>query len=167
MYALLDHSEGCHFWSSSRTQDLWRTLRDLSRYKFGIMFYVYVLISGADGQLYTGSTTDLKRRLSEHNTGKVRSTFKRRPLNLLYYEACLDESDARRREKYLKTGMGKRYLKQRLRNSLPKFVTGWNFCPLCLLVFLFCLVVLWSPYYLWGGWQTVPAVRRWRCLRWW
>ena len=88
------------------------------------MFYVYVLISDADGQLYTGSTTDLKRRLSEHNAGRVRSTAKRRPLNLLYYEACLHESDARRREKYLKTGMGKRYLKKRLRDSLSEFVTG-------------------------------------------
>jgi putative endonuclease len=87
------------------------------------MFYVYVLISDTDGQLYTGSTTDLKRRLLEHDAGKVRSTTKRRPLSLLYYEACLNESNARRREKYLKTGMGKRYLKQRLRDSLSEFVT--------------------------------------------
>ncbi|WP_394707974.1 GIY-YIG nuclease family protein [uncultured Desulfosarcina sp.] len=69
------------------------------------MYYVYVLHSAKDGHFYTGSTNDLKRRLVEHNDGRVGSTEKRRPLRLIYYEACLNETDARAREKYLKYGM--------------------------------------------------------------
>jgi putative endonuclease len=79
------------------------------------MVYVYLLISEKDGNFYTGSTRDLKRRLKEHNNGQVVSTGKRLPLRLIYYEACINEKDARAREKYLKSGMGKRYLKNRLK----------------------------------------------------
>jgi len=80
------------------------------------MVYVYVLRSAFDGQLYTGCTCDLRNRLSLHNTDKVPSTKGRRPLELIYYEACLNEQDAFRREKYLKTTYGKRYIKSRCRN---------------------------------------------------
>ncbi len=80
------------------------------------MFYVYVLISDKDGLFYTGSTNDLKRRLSEHSDGKVESTKKRRPLRPIYYEASINEADARAREKYLKSGMGKRYINNRLKH---------------------------------------------------
>ena len=82
------------------------------------MHYVYILISKKDGKFYTGSTSDLKRRLNEHNAGKVESTKRRKPLLLVYYEACLDEKDARQREKYLKSGMGKKYIRNRLKNYL-------------------------------------------------
>ena len=82
------------------------------------MYYVYLLLSENDGNFYTGSTNDLKRRLEEHNNGKVESTFKRRPLTLIYYEACINENDARMRERYLKSGMGKKYLRNRLKNYL-------------------------------------------------
>ena len=82
------------------------------------MYYVYVLHSDNDGNFYTGSTNDLKRRLAEHNDCRVASTVKRTPLRLIYYEACLNESDARAREKYLKTDMGKRYIKNRLKSYL-------------------------------------------------
>jgi putative endonuclease len=82
------------------------------------MYYVYILHSDRDGMLYTGSTNDLKRRLSEHNDGRVGSTVKRRQLRLIYYEACINETDARAREKYLKSGMGKRYIKNRLKHHL-------------------------------------------------
>jgi len=82
------------------------------------MEYVYVLLSKADGQLYTGLTSDLRRRLAEHNSGEVASTKHRIPLNLVYYEACLSRTDAAAREKYLKTGMGKRYLKNRLKDPV-------------------------------------------------
>ena len=82
------------------------------------MYYVYILYSEKDGQFYTGSTNDLKRRMSEHNDGRVISTENRRPLQLVYYEACLNEVDARAREKYLKSGMGKRYIKNRLKHYL-------------------------------------------------
>jgi putative endonuclease len=90
----------------------------LSRYKFEPMFYVYVLLSEKDGQFYTGSTNDLERRFEEHNAGKVKSTAFRRPFKLIYYEFSLVEEDARRRERYLKSGMGKKYLKNRLRSYL-------------------------------------------------
>jgi len=79
------------------------------------MHYVYVLKSIKDGKLYTGCTEDLRKRFREHNDGKVASTKARAPFDLIYYEASLDRTDAFAREKYLKTGMGKRYLKNRLK----------------------------------------------------
>ena len=84
------------------------------------MYYVYILLSEFDRKFYTGSSPDLKRRSRQHCDGKVPSTRSRRPLTLIYYEACLEKSDAIRREKYLKTGMGKRYLRNRLRAHLEK-----------------------------------------------
>ena len=82
------------------------------------MHYVYVLISGADNQFYVGFTNDLKTRLDSHTKGNVESTRNRRPLKLVYYEACLNRDDALRRERYLKTTWGKRYLRNRIRNYL-------------------------------------------------
>ncbi len=79
------------------------------------MYYTYVLLSWKDGDWSTGTASDLKARLKEHEKGEVPSTRFRRPLQLIYYEACLDAADAYRREKYLKTGRGKRYLRQRLK----------------------------------------------------
>jgi len=71
-----------------------------------------------DFNFYTGSTKDLKLRFEEHKKGHVQSTKDRRPVKLIYYEACLDENDARKREKYLKTYHGKMYLKRRLKSYL-------------------------------------------------
>lgn len=79
------------------------------------MWYTYLLLSKKDDLWYTGCTKDLKERFTEHNSGKICSTAKRYPFVLLYYEACLNENDAFQREKYLKSGMGKRYLKNRLK----------------------------------------------------
>ena len=79
------------------------------------MHYVYVLKSTQDGKLYAGCTEDLRKRFREHNDGKVSSTKGRGPFELIYYEASFDRTDAFAREKYLKTGMGKRYLKNRLK----------------------------------------------------
>ncbi len=84
------------------------------------MHYVYVLKSTRDGKFYTGCTEDLRKRYREHNDGKVSSTKGRGPLELIYYEASLDRTDAFTREKYLKTGMGKRYLKNRLKRFLSR-----------------------------------------------
>ena len=70
------------------------------------MFYTYVLRSKKDNNIYIGFTGDLKKRLNEHNKGLVISTKSRTPLELIYYEACLDENKAIKREKYLKTGFG-------------------------------------------------------------
>ena len=82
------------------------------------MYYTYVLRSEKDSQLYTGSTDDLRKRLNDHNSGRVPSTKSRGPFKVIHYEASLNEQDARAREKYLKTGMGKRYVKNRLRRFL-------------------------------------------------
>jgi len=82
------------------------------------MYYVYVIKSNKDKQLYTGFTRDLQNRLREHNTGRVFSTKGRGPFELIYYEACSNEQDSLAREKYLKSGMGKRYLRNRLRRFL-------------------------------------------------
>lgn len=80
------------------------------------MFYVYVLRSKKDGRWYTGSTSDLRKRFKEHNEGRVPATKDRGPFELIYYEACLNREDTFAREKYLKTGMGKRYIKNRLKH---------------------------------------------------
>lgn len=82
------------------------------------MFYVYVLQSLKDNKFYVGYTNNLKKRKAEHDEGLVFSTKNRRPLNLVYYEACLKQQDATHREKYLKSSWGKRYLKQRMKNYL-------------------------------------------------
>jgi putative endonuclease len=82
------------------------------------MNYSYVLLSERDGRFYIGSSGDLRARLQKHSSGEVRSTAYRRPLRLIYYEGCLSIDDARRRERYLKTGRGGRYLKQRLASWL-------------------------------------------------
>lgn len=82
------------------------------------MFYTYLLKSKKDGSLYTGSTVDLRKRLKQHNSGQSGYTKKHMPYEIIYYEACLNEEDARSRELFLKSGMGKRYLKNRLRRSL-------------------------------------------------
>jgi putative endonuclease len=76
------------------------------------------LRSKKDGKLYTGCTGNLKNRLVEHTDGAVRSTRYRLPLELIYYEASRNKIDAMRRNKYLKTTYGKRYLKFRLKSDL-------------------------------------------------
>ena len=82
------------------------------------MYYTYVLYSKKDGNFYTGFTQDLKLRFDQHNKGRVESTRDRIPLELVYYEACLNRDDAIHREKYLKSFHGKAYLKKRLKSYL-------------------------------------------------
>lgn len=79
------------------------------------MFYTYVLRSKKDRKFYTGFTNNLKERYKLHKLGKVISTKHRGELELIYFESCLIEIDAIRREKYLKSGLGKRFLKSRLK----------------------------------------------------
>ena len=88
--------------------------------EIGIMQYVYILRSTKDGKWYTGCTEDLRKRFSDHNDGKVPSTKGRGPFELIYYEASLSAEDAFAREKYLKSRMGKRYLKNRLKRFLSR-----------------------------------------------
>jgi putative endonuclease len=80
------------------------------------MFYTYVLQSEKDGKFYTGYTKDLDLRFEQHQLGYVESTKNRRPFKLIYYEACLVQADALKREKYLKTHYGKMFLGNRLKS---------------------------------------------------
>lgn len=84
------------------------------------MFYTYVLHSKKDGKMYTGYTHNLRSRFELHQKGLVESTKERRPLTLIYYEACLNQQDATHREKYLKSYLGKMFL----RNQLKSYYTG-------------------------------------------
>ena len=84
------------------------------------MTYTYVLLCETDSRWYTGSTGDLRLRVRQHSEGRVWSTAKRRPVRLIYYEACLNRSDAFRRERFLKTGKGKRFLRNRLAGFLAR-----------------------------------------------
>lgn len=79
-------------------------------------YYIYVLRSLKDGKNYTGYTKNLKLRFEQHCAGNVESTKSRRPLILIYFEACLNQQDATHRERYLKTHYGKMYLKNRLKH---------------------------------------------------
>ena len=83
------------------------------------MHYVYILLLN-NGQLYTGLSGDLKRRIGEHISGKVKSTSKYLPSKLVHYEAYLVKKDAERREKYLKSTEGKYFLKQQLKELFIK-----------------------------------------------
>ncbi len=85
---------------------------------FDMYYYVYVLKSDKDGNNYVGYTNNLKERLAFHNEGKVQSTKNRLPFKLIYFEGCVNQQDATKREKYLKTAWGKRYIKSRLINYL-------------------------------------------------
>ncbi|MBI2464525.1 GIY-YIG nuclease family protein [Candidatus Shapirobacteria bacterium] len=83
------------------------------------MYYTYVLKSLKDGKLYTGYTSDLEKRFTQHCTGLVKSTCNRRPLKIIYYQAFISEQDARNEEKYLKSGSKPRNeLKLRIKESL-------------------------------------------------
>ncbi len=81
------------------------------------MRYVYIL-KCVDTELYIGTTNNLKQRLERHLGGRVKSTKKRLPAKLIYYEAFTNEKDAWNREKYLKTGWGRRHLVNMLEDTL-------------------------------------------------
>ena len=76
-------------------------------------WFVYALRSRKDGALYIGMTGDLERRLKEHNTGQNRSTRSREPFELIYSEGCGSRLEARRREKFWKSGKGREMLRAR------------------------------------------------------
>ncbi len=81
-------------------------------------YYTYVLFSAQDHKLYIGFTSDVFRRLAEHNAGLNTSTAPRRPLTLIYFEGHLRKEDALRREAYFKTTSGKRTLQIVLKQTL-------------------------------------------------
>jgi len=74
--------------------------------------------SQKDKKFYVGFTSDLQNRLKRHNDGLVESTKFRRPFKVVYYEACVNKDDAIRRERYLKSTYGKRYIRNRISNFL-------------------------------------------------
>lgn len=81
-------------------------------------YYTYVLKSLKDNKFYIGYTQNIKLRFEQHIKGLVQSTKDRRPLTLIYYEACMNQTDALHREKYLKTFYGKMFLHNRLKSYL-------------------------------------------------
>lgn len=91
----------------------------LNDFKF-VYYYIYVLQSDRDKNFYVGYTENLKSRFKEHCNGRVNSTKNRKPLKLIYSECCLDKKDATHRERYLKTYLGKQFL----RNRLKSYLTG-------------------------------------------
>jgi len=84
------------------------------------MFYPYILQSEKDKKMYSGFTKNLELRFEQHNKGLVESTRDRQPLKLIYYEACLNQEDATKRERYFKTCYGKLFLKKRLKSYFTR-----------------------------------------------
>ena len=89
------------------------------------MYYVYFLFL-KDETIYKGSTDNLKRRVGEHKRGKVRSTRNKRPFVVLGYEAYQCQSDAERRERFLKTTEGRRLFRQQYRDILSRLAEEWQ-----------------------------------------
>jgi putative endonuclease len=83
-------------------------------------YCTYVLFSEKDVMLYVGYSSNLERRLMQHNSGNVKSTSYRRPMKLIFCEFYLFEEDARKREMYFKTTAGKKAIKLMLRSTLHK-----------------------------------------------
>lgn len=75
------------------------------------MYYVYVIKSLVNGRHYTGSTNDLVRRIEEHNSGQTKYTRLTRPFELIYKEVYNTSLEAKRRERFLKSGKGREFLK--------------------------------------------------------
>lgn len=77
-------------------------------------YYIYAIKSKKDGRIYVGLTTNVESRVQQHNAGKTQSTKAYRPWELIYTEEAEDRLSARKREKYLKSGIGKEFLKSLL-----------------------------------------------------
>ena len=85
------------------------------------MFYVYLLECQQDKSWYIGYTSDLRRRINDHQNGcGCRTTSIKNNWKLIYYEAYIEKQDAIGREKFLKSGLGRKYLNKQLRNYLLK-----------------------------------------------
>lgn len=82
------------------------------------MHIIYVLESGVDCSWYIGYTTNLRKRIVDHNQGKNISTRSKKPWKLIYAELYLHKQDALGREKFLKSGSGRMFIKKQLRNYL-------------------------------------------------
>jgi putative endonuclease len=78
------------------------------------MFYTYILRSLKDKHLYVGYTTDVQKRISEHNSGLTKSTKSRLQFELLFFEEFQSRGEAMIRERFFKTGKGKEYIYSKL-----------------------------------------------------
>ena len=87
------------------------------------MYYVYFLKMN-NGQIYTGSTKDLRKRFTQHTLGLVQTTKKYLPVKMIGYEAYSLKSDALRREKFMKTTEGKRLFRQQYRDIITSVISG-------------------------------------------
>jgi putative endonuclease len=112
----LESSPGHPAWRQGEYPGESRTIN-----KYLDMYYAYVLLL-KDKNLYKGCTSNLKRRISEHEFGKVKSTKHKRPIKLIHYECYLLKSDAMRRERYLKSNEGRKFLKQQLKDFFRKYI---------------------------------------------
>jgi len=84
-----------------------------------MFYFVYLLENNFDKSWYIGFTTDLKQRVDDHNNGKGgRTTRMKQSWRLIYFEGYKIKKDATGREKFLKSGSGRRYLKKQLANYL-------------------------------------------------
>lgn len=83
-----------------------------------LWYYTYVLRCEKTKTFYTGATNNLEKRIEQHNKGQVCYTKNKLPIKLVYFEACLNKHNAYRRERYLKTTMGKRYIRNRISGGL-------------------------------------------------
>jgi putative endonuclease len=102
-----------------------RVGRDFFIYIFKLMetsdvsrYYIYILFSLKDKGLYIGFTENLKRRLTEHSKSQVTSTKLRVPFKLIRYEYFINKTDAKAREEFLKSGHGRKQLKEILKRTL-------------------------------------------------
>jgi len=84
-------------------------------------FYVYILFSSKAKGFYIGFTNNLKTRLTQHAKGQVYSTKFRLPVRLIHYEYFIDEKDAKAREKFLKSGYGRKQFKEIVKNTIENF----------------------------------------------
>jgi len=100
----------------------WRVKASLTRHRRYdlLMHYVYVMRSLTDGAFYIGYSADLRKRFPQHTEGSALATARRRPWKLIYYEAYIEQADAIGRERYLKSGAGRRFLRAQLANYLKR-----------------------------------------------
>ena len=89
---------------------LWRATK--------MKYFVYILKSTKDNKLYTGYSEDPIRRLKDHNSGRTKSLLNRRPLVLVYQEEFNSEIEAKRREKFLKSGQGRKLIRLKLNRAM-------------------------------------------------
>lgn len=94
------------------------------------MHYVYIRQSESDQGLYIGYSGDLKRRLAQHQAGLAFATSHRGPWKLIYYEAYIDEMDARGREEFLKSGSGRKHVQKQCRHHFTKLPARRDSSPL-------------------------------------